>query len=55
MFVERSSRHRETHAKKALKLVSPLSVTSQTFCHPTVDWPCQDFTKGSTKERPSEQ
>ena len=31
MFVERSSRHQETQAKKALNLVSPLSVTSQNF------------------------
>ena len=31
MFVEINSRHQETHAKKALNLVSPLSVTSQNF------------------------
>ena len=30
-FVERNSRHQETQAKKALNLVSPLSVTSQNF------------------------
>ena len=52
--------------KKALNLVSPLSVTSQNFwgpgfwistkgiwSHPIVDWPCQDFTQGSTREQPS--
>ena len=36
MFVERSSRHQETHAKNALYLVSPLSVTSQNFGGPGV-------------------
>ena len=31
MFVERNSIHQETQAKKALNLVSPLSVTSRNF------------------------
>ena len=31
MFVERNSRHQETQAKKALNLVSPLSLTSRNF------------------------
>ena len=34
MFVERNSRHQETHAIKALNLVSPLSVTSRNFGGP---------------------
>ena len=34
MFVGRSSRHKETRAKQALNLVSPLSVTSQNFYGP---------------------
>ena len=34
MFVERNSRYQETQAKKALNLVSPLSVTSQNFWGP---------------------
>ena len=34
MFVEWSSRHRETHGKKALNLVSPLSITSPIFWGP---------------------
>ena len=34
MFVERNSRHQETQAKKALNLVSPLSVTSRNFLGP---------------------
>ena len=33
-FVERNSRHQATQAKKALNLVSPLSVTSQNFYGP---------------------
>ena len=66
MFVGRSARHKETRAKQALNLVSPLSVTSQNFygpgfwisikgiwSHPQVDWPCKDFTQGSTREQPS--
>ena len=65
MFVERSSRHKETHAKKALNLISPLSITSWNFrepgfwiptkgvlSHPKVDWPCQNLTLGSTREQP---
>ena len=63
--MERKSRHQETQAKKALTLVSPLFVTSQSFKdqgsgypprvskNPIVDWPCQDFTQGSTKEQPN--
>ena len=52
--------------KKALNLVSPLSTTSWNFwgpgfwiptkgtlSHPKVDWPCQDFTQGSTIKQPS--
>ena len=31
MFVVKNSRHQETQAKKALNLLSPLSVTSQNF------------------------
>ena len=66
MSVERNSRHQETQAKKALYLVSSLSVTSQNFLgpgfcistkgilsHPIVDWPCKGFTQGSTREQPS--
>ena len=34
MFVERSSRHQDAHAKKALKLESPLSITSWKFSEP---------------------
>ena len=34
MFVERNSRHQETHAKEALYLVSPLSITSWNFLGP---------------------
>ena len=54
--------------KTALKLVSPLSITSWNFwepgfwiptkgilSHPKVDWPCQDFTQGSTREQPTVQ
>ena len=61
LFVERSSRHQETHAKKASNLVSCLSnFWGPGFCihnkgilsHPKVDWPCQDFTQGSTREQP---
>ena len=67
MFVERNSRNQETQAKKALNLVSSLSVTSQNFWgpgfgisttgienHPIVDWPCQNFTQGSTREQPNQ-
>ena len=61
MFVERSSRHQETHAKKHILLVSPLSTiswnclgprfwipTKGILSDPKVDWPCQDFNQGST-------
>ena len=34
MFEVKNSRHQETQAKKALNLVSPLSVTSQNFSGP---------------------
>ena len=67
MFVERSSRHQEAHAKRALNLVSALNFTSQNFygpgfwiptkgilSHSKVDWPCQDFTQGSTREQPNQ-
>ena len=40
MFVEISSRHKETQEKKHLG-------------HRKVDWLCQDFTQGSTKEQPT--
>ena len=34
MFVERSSRHQETHTKIALNLVIPLTITSWNFSEP---------------------
>ena len=53
MFVERSSRHQETHGKNR-KLVSPLFITFKgILSHPKGDWPCQDFAQGSTREQPS--
>ena len=53
MFVEGSSRHQETHAKNSPNLVIPLSISSTKgiLCHPKVDWPCQDFTQGSTRNQ----
>ena len=52
--------------KKALNLISPLPITSWIFwgpgfwipskgiiSRPNVDWPCSDFTQGSTSEQPS--
>ena len=63
--MKRISRHRKTLAKKNLKLYSPFSITSWNFWgpglwiptkgvlyHPNMDWPCQDFTQGSTREQP---
>ena len=65
MFVEWSSRHQETHAKKALNLVCAWDFTSWNFwgpwfwiptkgisSHLKVDWPCQNFNQGSTREQP---
>ena len=68
MFVEKSSRHQEAHAKRAWNLVSALNFTSQNFwgpgfwiptkvilSHPKVDWPCQNFKYGPTRKQPNVQ
>ena len=40
------------HMQKALNLISSLSTTKIILSYPKVDWPCQDFTQGSTREQP---
>ena len=39
--------------QKTSNLAIPLSISSTKgiLCHPKVDWPCQDFTQGSTRKQ----